>query len=466
MSKDLQAFLVLEEKERPGSVIRVKERIDPNRFETMAFLKHLELRGEQKMVLFENVATLNGQPSAFPLFYNPFVSRQFCADALGMGELKSTMDLSLEVAARELQNGELETIAPEKAPCKEVVLKGPKADLRTLPIPMHHQDDAGAYLTMTCAMKSIDADFYDITFTKNLYYEPQRMSFSAHHHHHLEAMVQEYEKRDKRAPVIVVLGHHPAFFLSTCCMTPYGNNDYLTASAFLQEPLRLTPSETWGEDFLVPADSEVIIEGEVPPHVREKQNPFGEILGYYQVEMKVPVIEVTAITYRKKAIVQDFWPGQMDHWNLGGIPKEGSVFNVIKKTTPGIKAIHLPPSGCGRVICYISIKKEFDNEPKKAAMQAFVEMPNLKLAVIVDEDIDVFNERDVMWAVGTRTHWDKDIDVIRGVQNFRGWLGDAVAIIDATKPLHGDFPKRNEVPQEAMERVDVGKYLKQEAGNR
>ena len=82
-------------------------------------------------------------------------------------------------------------------------------------------------------------------------------------------MVQEYEKKDKRAPVIVVLGHHPAFFLSTCCMTPYGNNDYLTASAFLQEPLRLTPSETWGEDFLVPADAEVIIEGEVPPHVRK-----------------------------------------------------------------------------------------------------------------------------------------------------------------------------------------------------
>jgi len=460
MSKDLQGFLAFEEEKRPGSVIHVKEHIDSNRHETMAFLKHLDIRGEQKMVLFENVPALNGQPSAFPLFYNPFVSRQFCADALGMGELKFNMDLSLEVAARELQKGELETIPPEKSPCKEVVLKGPKADLRTLPISMHNQDDAGSYLTMTCAMKGIDDDFYDLTFTKNMYYEPQRMSFSAHKHHHLEAMVQEYEKKDKRAPVIVVLGHHPAFYLSTCCMTPYGNDDYLTASAFLQEPLRLTPSETWGEDFLVPADAEVIIEGEVPPHVREQQNPFGEILGYYQEVMKVPVIEVTAITHRKKAIVQDFWPGQMDHWNLGGIPKEGSVFNVIKKNIQGIKAIHLTASGCARVICYISIKKEFENEPKKAAMQAFAEMPNLKLAVVVDEDIDVFNERDVMWAVGTRTHWDKDIDIIRKVQNFRGWLGDAVAIIDATRPLEGDFPKRNMVPEDAMNRVDVSKYVK------
>ncbi|MGH7775364.1 MAG: UbiD family decarboxylase domain-containing protein [Candidatus Binatia bacterium] len=453
MSKDLQGFIAREEEKRPGSVIRVKERIDANQYETIAYLKHLDLRGEQKMVLFENVPALNGQPSAFPLFYNPFVSRQFCADALVMGDLKPNMDLSLEVARREQQKGELETIPPGKAPCKEVVLKGPKADLRILPIPMHQKDDVGAYLTMACAMKSTSDGFYDITFTKNMYYEPRRMSFSAHAHHHLEAMTTEYEKKNKRAPVIVILGHHPAFFLSTCCMTPYGNNDYLTAAAFLQEPLRLTPSETWGEDFLVPADAEVIIEGEVPPHVRESQNPFGEILGYYQWEMKVPVVEVTAITHRKKAIVQDFWPGQMDHWNLGGIPKEGSVFNVIKKNVPGIKAIHLPPSGCGRLISYISIKKEFDNDPNKAAMQAFVEMPNLKLAVVVDDDIDVFNEREVMWAVSTRTHWDKDLEVIRKVQSFRGWLGDAVAIIDATRPLKGEFPKRNEVNEEAMERV-------------
>ena len=453
MSKDLQSFIAREEGKRPGSVIRVKDRIDANRHETIAYLKHLDMRGERKMVLFENVPSFNGEQSQFSLFYNPWVTRQFCADQLDMGELKSNMELSLEVARRELQKGELETVPSSRAPCKEVVLKGAKADLRTLPISMHQKDDVGAYLTMTCIMKSIDRGFYDITFTKNMYYAPQRMSFSAHAHHHLEAMTTEYEKAGRRAPVIVVLGHHPAFYLSSCCMTPFGNNDYATAAAFLGEPLRLTPSETWGEDFLVPADAEVVIEGEVPPHVRESQNPFGEILGYYQLEMKVPVVEVAAITHRKKAIVQDFWPGQMDHWNLGGIPKEGSVYNVIKKNVPGIRAIHLPASGCGRLICYISIKKEFINDPNKAAMQAFVEMPNLKLCVVVDEDVDVFNEREVMWAVSTRTHWDKDIEIIHKVQSFRGWLGDTVAMIDATKPLNGEFPKRNEVSEEAMERV-------------
>lgn len=453
MAKDLRSFIAQEEKQRPGSVIHEKNFIDANQYETVAYLKHLDIRNDYKMVFFENVPALSGHRSDFPLFYNPWVTRQYVADSLDMGDLKSYIDVSLEVAKREQQKGTVEVVGPNKAPVKEIVLTGEKADLRMLPMPIHQKGDAGPYHTMACAMKSVNGTFYDITFTKNKYYEPRRMSFSAHKHHHLEAMACEYEEQKKRAPVIVILGHHPAFYLSTCCMTPFGNDDYLTASAFLGEPLRLTPSTTWGEDFLVPADAEVIIEGEIPPGVRETQNPFGEILGYAQPVMQVPVIEVTAITARKGGIVEDFWPGHMDHWNLGSIPKEGSVYNVIKKNIPGIKAIHLAASGCGRCICYISIKKEFENEPNKAGMQAFVEMPNLKLAVIVDDDIDVFNEREVMWAVATRVHWNKDIEIIREVQSFRGWLGDAVAIIDATIPLKAEWPVRNQVHPEAFERM-------------
>ena len=455
MAKDLRSFIALEEKKRPGSVIHEKNLIDANQYETVAYLKHLDMRNEHKMVLFENVPALNGQKSEFPLFYNPWVTRQYVADSLDMGEIKSYMEVSQEVARLEQQKGTVEVVAPDKAPVKELVLTGDKADLRRLPMPMHQKGDVAPYHTMACAMKGLNGGFYDITFTKNRYYEPRRMSFSAHKHHHLEAMACEYEDQKQRAPVIVVLGHHPAFYLSTCCMTAYGNDDYLTASAFLREPLRLTPSTTWGDKFLVPADAEVIIEGEIPPGVRDTQNPFGEILGYAQPVMQVPVVEVTAITARKNGIVEDFWPGHMDHWNLGSIPKEGSVYNVIKKNIPGIKAIHLSASGCGRCICYISIKKEFENEPNKAGMQAFVEMPNLKLAVIVDDDIDVFNEREVMWAVATRVHWDKDIEIIREVQSFRGWLGDTVAIIDATIPMKtkGEWPVRNEVHPEAFERM-------------
>jgi UbiD family decarboxylase len=157
---------------------------------------------------------------------------------------------------------------------------------------------------------------------------------------------------------------------------------------------------------------------------------------------------------KKKPVMQGVFPGHPEHWNLGGIPKEGSVYSVIKRNLPGLKAIHLPPSGCGRFSCYISLKQEFENEPRKAAMAAFTEMPNLKLAVIVDEDVDVYNEQEIQWAVVTRTHWDKDLEVIRKIQTFRQWLGDAVAIIDATRPKGINFPEKNEIPREALSRVE------------
>jgi UbiD family decarboxylase len=101
----------------------------------------------------------------------------------------------------------------------EVVLTATK-DLRVLPMPMHQKGDAGPYHTMTCAMKGLSADFYDITFTKNKYHDPKHMSFSAHKHHHLEAMACEYEDKNLRAPVIVILA--TLLLSSSCAMTAMG----------------------------------------------------------------------------------------------------------------------------------------------------------------------------------------------------------------------------------------------------
>lgn len=460
MSKDLQSFLKLIEKQYPESLLRVGDPIDPNAFEVTALLKHLDNRNISKIVQFDKVKDMEGSPSAFPLVHNVFVTRQLCATALDLPPTDYKMELTQEFARREREPGKTVVIPAKEAPCKQKVLTGEKADLRKLPIGLHNKLDAGPYLTMVCAMKSPRAPFYDMTFTKNQIKGPRRLTFSAHPHHHLETLVSEYEQEKRRAPVIIILGHHPAFYLSTCCLTAFGNDDYATAASFLGEPLRLTASETWGEEFLVPADAEIIIEGEVPVGERESQNPFGEIMGYYQAECQMPAIDVTAITYREGAIMQGIFPGHSEHWILGGIPKEGSTFNAIRKNVPGVQAVHLAPSGCGRITCYISLKKGFDNEPRKAAMQAFVEMPNLKFCVVVDEDVDIYNEREVLWALATRTWWDKDLSVISKVQSFRGWLGDAVAIVDATRPKDRTFPIKNEIPQEAMDRIQIERYLK------
>ena len=450
MAKDLQQFLTGIEKEFPDALLRVESVVNPQKYEITAVLTLLARKGSEQIVLFENPLNVKGD-SGLRFVSNVFASRGLCARAVGLDYDHHGMALVAEFGKREGINGQIEVISD--APCQQIVRRGKSADLWELPIPLHHQHDVGPYLTMTCVMKGLGQDFYDITFTKNWAKSPHRMSVSAHAHHHLARIIRAHEKKDLPTPMIVVLGHHPAFGLSSCCLMPYGNNDYLTASAFLEEPLRVCPSITWGDQFMVPADAEIIIEAEVAPGVRETQNPFGEIAGYYQPAMQSPAAEIKAITMKENAIMQGIFPGNAEHWHLGGIPKEGTAFQSVKSKFPGVKAVHLPPSSCGRFSCVISMEKERDSDPRRAAMMMFPEIEHLKMVTVVDADIDIYNEREVQWAVVTRTHWDKDIEIIRNVQGFRQWMGEAVIIIDATRPTGIDFPEKNEVPAEAIEAV-------------
>lgn len=450
MAKDLQSFLSELDEAFPGSLLRVETVVNPQKYEITALLSLLARKGSEQIVWFENPLNVKGG-SGVPFVSNVFASRGLCARSIGLDYDHHGMALVEEFGKRERMPGETEIISD--APCQQVIRKENSADLWELPIPLHHQKDVGSYLTMTCAMKGLDRDFYNISFTKNWAKSPQKMSVSAHGHHHLARIIAEHEEKERPTPMIVILGHHPAFYLSTCCLTPYRNNDYLTASAFLKEPLRLCPSITWGDQFLVPADAEIIIEAEVPPGIRETQNPFGEIAGYYQPAMQSPIAEIKAITMKKNALMQGIFPGNAEHWHLGGIPKEGTAFQSVKHKFPGVKAVHLPPSSCGRFSCIVSMEKERDSDPRRAAMVMFPEIEHLKMVTVVDADIDIYNEREVQWAIVTRTHWDKDIEILRSVQGFRQWMGEAVVIIDATRPSGVSFPEKIEVPPEAIEAV-------------
>ncbi len=350
MAKSLNEFVQLLEKTYPQDLLRVKEAIDPNRHEAAAFIKLLEEKRMSPVVMFENVLNLKGERSAFPLAHNLFATRSLAALAIGADASNSQMGLAIRFGEIEQQGGAVEVLKQSEAPVLQHLLLGEDADVNIFPAARYHEKDVGPYFVMACLMKSRSAGFYDVTPTKNLVHGPRRLSLSAHGHHHLSVIVDEYEKAGEPAPVAIVLGHHPAFYLGSCALMPYGNDDYKTIGGFMGEPLRLTPSATLGDDFLVPADAEIIIEGNVLPGVREYQNPFGEISGHYQNRMLVPVIEVSAICFRDNAIMQGLMPGHAEHIILGGLPKEGSVYHAIKKVVPEVTAVHLPALRHGPVL--------------------------------------------------------------------------------------------------------------------
>jgi 2,5-furandicarboxylate decarboxylase 1 len=454
VAKSLGGFIKMLEEQYPETILRVKAQLDPNQHELAAFITLLEERNQSPVVVFEDVKNLKGEKSMFPLVHNLFVTRSLCALAIGEDLSNSQMGLGIRFGEIEKKAGALEVVKQSDAPVLENVWRGDRADVNLLPAARYHEKDVGPYFVMACLMKARSGDFYDITPTKNLVHGPRRLSISTHGHHHLARIIAEYEALKEPTPVAVVLGHHPAFCLGSCALQPYGNHDYKTIASFMGESLRLTPSATLGNTFLIPADAEIIIEGTIPPEVREYQNPFGEISGHYQGRMLAPVIDVTAICFRNDAIMQGLMPGHAEHIILGGLPKEGSVYWAIKKIVPEVTAVHLPHSGMGRFSAHIALNKRTFRDVTVAAMVAFAEQPNLKVAIMVDSEIDVFNQTEVMWAVATQTRWDKDVTIIPKVQSFRDWLGDAVCIIDATHHEDvPDYPERNRIPEEALRRV-------------
>jgi len=272
--------------------------------------------------------------------------------------------------------------------------------------------------------------------------------------------VNRYKEMNKPAPIINIIGHHPAFFLGALALTSFERDDYEAVGGFLGEPLRLAPSVTWGEDFLVPADAEIIIEGEILPGVREVVDPFGEVTRHYQAQCIRQAMQVKAITRRQNAIMQDVFSGHEGHWNLGAIPKEGSVYNTLQSKVGGIVAVHMPHSGVGRLLCYISIKKTKEGQGKQAGLIALNESTTNQVVVVVDDDIDVFNEKEVIWAMVTMVNPDRDITYIRNLYTmFTTAMGHNKVVIDATRPLDRPFPTLFKVPEQVLNSVKPEQWL-------
>lgn len=463
---DLRQFIKTVEAEQPDRVVHIDEPVNPAEFEVTAILQQLEDEGRYPMAIFHQPLDLNGEVSQFPLITNIYAERERCAQALGMPISESKFPLSLEYGRREQGRIPPEYITSEEAPVKQVRLIGEDADLRKFPIVRHHHMDPAPYIDMTPIMKDLDTGAYNAAYLRMMYKGPRKLGLHMSPRHNWQ-ITRKHEERGLPTPVAIVVSHHPAFYLGTLNVAPFGDDDYEVIGSVAGEPTRLVPSETWGEEFMVPADAEIIIEGEIPPNVREVEGPFGEFPGTYGPQRLRWVIDVKAITHRRDAIYQDVFVGHPDDWIQGGLPKEARIYNRIKGVVPSVTAVHLPPSGVCRLHCNVSIDKKVDGESKQAAFIVLGEVDMIKHVFVVDEDVDVFDDRQMLWAIATRVQADSAIDMIT---NAKGNTLDpsqidpimtTKMIVDATKPVQRPFSERIKVPDEAIARVPIDRVIRE-----
>ena len=435
----------------------MKEKVSPV-CEPTAMVLEAEKLASCPVVLFEQV-----EGSQFPLVSNLLAHRLRLALALGVSEERLVEEF------RGRLKGSIPPVVREDAPFQKNVFIGDEVDLSRLPVLTHFQQDGGPYLTAALVVaRDPYSDVNTIGYHRMQLKGPRRMGISLHSRRRMFEYFRRAEEKGRPLEVAVCVGVHPILSLGALSLPPGDVDKFDLLGSMLGEPVELVPCRT--VPLRVPRGSEIVIEGRILQGVREKEGPFGEFTGYASTRGTENVFEATALSYREGALYQDINSGNsMEHCRCLSLPREVEFTNILSKTIPNLKAVHVPVrSGIGSFHCYVSLRKTAEGQGKQAIFSVLGADHYVKLVVVVDEDVDVFDEEQVLWSVATRMQAERDVFI---VGNSMGTLLDPSATdgttskmgIDATRPL-GDFPSTLTLSREAVERAR--RLLKTSLGDR
>lgn len=374
-----------------------------------------------------------------------------------------------------------------KAQCQEVVHLATDEgfDIRKLiPAPTNTPEDAGPYVTLgMCYASDVETGESDVTIHRLCLQSKDEISmFFTPGARHLGAFREKAEALGKPLPIFISIGVDPAIEIASCFeppTTPLGFNELSIAGAIRGKAVELAPCVTIDENCI--ANAEYVIEGEllVGARVREDQNSntgkaMPEFPGYTgPANAELPVIKVKAVTHRVNPIMQTCIGPSEEHVSMAGIPTEASILDMVERAMPGrVQNVYAHSSGGGKFIAVIQFKKTVPSDEgrqRQAALLAFSAFPELKQVILVDEDVDIFDTNDVLWAMTTRMQADVDIVTIPGVRchpldpsndpacswSIRDHGIACKTIYDATVP----FNQKARFQRAKFMEVDVKKFL-------
>ncbi len=309
----------------------------------------------------------------------------------------------------------------------------PDFDLfQLLPAPTNTLKDAGPYITLgMCYATHPDTGLSDVTIHRMCLQSRDELSiFLQPGSRHIGAMAERATELGRPLPISVSIGVDPAISVTSCFeppTTPLGFNELSIAGAVRQQPVELARCLTVNECCI--ANAEYVIEGEILPgsnHVVEDQNrhtgfAMPEFPGYNgPASHECWLLKVKAVTHRKKPIMQTCIGPSEEHVNMAGIPTEASILGLLDKALPGkVKNVYAHRSGGGKYMAVLQCVKQVhtdEGKQRQAALLAFSAFPELKHVILVDEDVDIFDTDDVLWALNTRFQADQDVITIPGVR--------------------------------------------------
>ena len=392
-------------------------------------------------LLFDNI---KGYPSGFRVLTCSVTNLRRLELALNLPQTDSGMEL-VKAMREKLPTWEgtmhqFPSQSVKSGPILENVRSGKDVNLFELPIPKWHEKDGGRYIGTGDAIITRDPESGEVNLgtyrivvhdekTTGLYISPGK---------HGRIHYEKHHALGKRCPVAMSFGHHPVVNRVAGMEVPPGC-EYNFIGAVQGEPVKVIKEEITG--LPIPAESEIVVVGWVPPGKTRVEGPFGEWTGYYaSKEREAPIVEVERIYFRNNPIILGAPPMRP--------PSDGSLFQVVKgsallwnalvkSNVPDVRGVWLSEVGKPQ-FAVVSIKQGYPGHARQTGFLASQNRPAAyhgRYVVVVDEDIDPSNITEVMWALATRTDPEKDIDIIR-----RAWSTPLDTMI--RKPTNAYFNSR------------------------
>ena len=422
-----------------------------------------EVNGQRRgpALLFDNIP---GFDQGFRILTGSMLNAKRLAFTLGYRDISTDHELVGRLEGKMIEFEHKASQYPVQEKSTGAVLQnrqvGDDVNLLKLPAPKWHQHDGGNYLGTGCIVITKDPDSGKINFGSYRLMVQDKQSITLHisSAHHGAINIKKYQDRGEAAPVAVSLGHHPLFLIVSSMGIPYGISEFEYLGAVTGAGAPVIRGAITG--LPIPAASEIALEGFCSFDDFRDEGPFGEYTGYYASGRgKEPVINVRALYHRDDPINLGAPPGRPphDYSYVNALMKSISVKeSLVKDGIPDVKGVWYHEAAGVNFFVVVAIRQRFPGHARQAgyiAAQCQAAGNHLgRYVVVVDDDIDPTDLNEVIWAIGTRSNPEKDIDIMRNAYSSpldpiypnqgKIFFGSR-AIIDACKPYDWiqNFPR-------------------------
>ncbi len=426
--------------ESAGELVRVREPVSTV-LEMTEIQTRLIAQGGPA-VIFEKPVKADGTPSDIPVLVNLFGTVKRVAMGVTMGGVERTDAKSLREVGELLATlrqpepprsfGEALDLLPlartvmamkpktvSRAPAQEVVLKGSDIDLGKLPVQTCWPDEPAPLITWPLVVTRGPSDKREDNYNLGIYRMQvlnQNQTIMRWLRHRGGAQHHARWAKEKAAPLpaAIVLGADPGTILAAVTPVPDTLSEYQFAGLLRGQRVELVDCIT--QPLKVPAEAEIVIEGEVSLTDYRDEGPYGDHTGYYNSVEQFPVFTATAITMRAKPIYLSTYTGRPpDEPSILGEALNEVFVPLLRQQFPEIVDFWLPPEGCSYRIAVVSMKKAYPGHAKRVMMAVWSYLRQFmytKWVIVVDDDVNARDWKDVMWAISTRMDPARDITLI------------------------------------------------------